>query len=107
MAIWQMKLVDYNLATPYTANLTVEDKGNGLAVGTLRHLTGPVPTPEIDLSGVVSGNQFTLGGSVHALGIHLFLTFSPFIFSFTGSARLAIHDGNKVVELFVLTRASE
>jgi hypothetical protein len=107
MAIWQLKLVDYNLTTNYTANLTVEDKGNGHAVGTLRSLSGPVAVQEIDLTGSVKGNEFTLGGSVQALGVNLYLTFSPFVFAFTGGARIVVHEGNKVTELFVLSRSPE
>ena len=107
MAIWQTKLINYDLSTTYTANLTVEDRGNGHAVGTLRNLSGPVAVEEIDLSGVVRGNEFTLGGSVEALGVNLYLTFSPFVFAYTGGARLVVHRGNQVSELFVISRPVE
>ena len=107
MAIWQLKLVDYDQTTAYTANLTLEDKGNGHAVGTLRNLSGPGTVQEIDLSGSVHGNEFAVGGSVQALGITFFLTFTPYVFAFAGAARLVLHKGNEVQEMFVLSRAVE
>jgi hypothetical protein len=64
MAIWRTKFVNFEGTTSYTANLTVEDQSNGTAKGTLRALSGPVKVEEIDLSGVVRGNEFSLGGSV-------------------------------------------
>src|SRR5262249_14053163 len=104
MAIWQLKLVDYDQTTTYTANLTLGHKGTGHAVGTLRNLSGPVTAQEIDLSGTVHGNEFAVGGSVQALGVTFFLTFTPYVFAFAGSVRLAVHQGNKVQELFVFSR---
>jgi hypothetical protein len=107
MAIWRTKLVNFEGTTNYTANLTVEDLGNGTAKGSLRSLSGPVKVEEIDLSGVVRGNEFSLGGSVHELGVNLFLTFSPFVFGFTGGARIAVHGSKQALELFVLTQSTE
>jgi len=107
MAIWKTKFVDFDQKVVGTASLTLEDLGNGHATGALVHLTGPVPVMEMELSGVVRGNEFIVGGSVEALGINLFLTFSPYVFSFTGAARIAVHQPSGVLNLFVVTSASE
>jgi hypothetical protein len=107
MAIWMTKFVDFDQKIVGTASLTLEDLGNGHATGALVHLTGPVPVREMELSGVVRGNEFIVGGSVEALGINLFLTFSPYVFSFTGSAQIAVHQPSGVLNLFVVTSASE
>jgi hypothetical protein len=61
----------------------------------------------MELSGVVRGNEFIVGGSVEALGINLYLTFSPYVFSFTGSARIAMHQPSGVLNAFVITSPSE
>lgn len=107
MAIWKTKFVDFDQRVVGTASLTLEDQGNGHASGALLNLTGPVPVTEIELSGVVRGNEFVVGGSVQALGINLYLTFSPFVFSFTGAARIAVHQPAGVSNLFVVTTPSE
>jgi hypothetical protein len=107
MAIWLTKLVNYDESTTYTANLTVEDLGKGHAQGTLRKLSGPVPVEEIDLSGVSRGNEFILAGSNQALGVNFFLTFSPFVFAFTGSVRITVHGGAQVLDLYVITKSTE
>jgi hypothetical protein len=107
MATWKTKFVDFDLRVVGTASLTVEDLGNGHASGALMQLTGPVPVAALELSGVVRGNEFIVGGSVEALGINLFLTFSPYVFSFTGSARIAVHQPAGVLNLFVVTSPSE
>lgn len=107
MAIWKTKFVDFEQRVAGTASLTLEDLGNGHASGALLHLTGPVLVPEMELSGVVRGNEFIVGGSVEALGINLYLTFSPYVFSFTGSARIAVHQPAGVLNLFVITSPSE
>jgi hypothetical protein len=41
------------------------------------------------------------------VGINLFLTFSPFVFSFTGGVRIAVHGSKKAEDLFVLTEPTE
>jgi hypothetical protein len=85
----------------------VEDLGNGHASGALLDLSGPVPVKEMELGGVVRGNEFFVGGSVEALGINLALSFSPYVFSFTGSARIAVHQPVAVLNLFVVTSPAE
>jgi hypothetical protein len=107
MATWKTKFVDFEQKVVGTASLTLEDQGNGHATGALMHLTGPVPVMEMELGGVVRGNEFIVGGSVEALGINLFLTFSPYVFSFTGSARIAVHHPASVLNLFVITSPTE
>jgi hypothetical protein len=107
MAIWKVKFVDFDQQVIGTASMTLEDQGNGHASGTLRNLSGPVPVTEIDLSGVVRGNEFVVGGSVQAVGINLYLTFSPYVFSFTGAARIAVHQPHVVSSVFVVTSATE
>lgn len=104
MAIWEAKFISFDGKTTYTANLTLEDQGNGHATGTLRSLSGPVHVQEIDLSGVIHDNQFIVGGSVAALGINLAVTFEPFVFAFTGGARIVNHQDNKATNLFVITQ---
>jgi hypothetical protein len=104
MAIWQAKFTSFDGKTTYTANLTLEDKGNGHAVGTLRNLSGPVQAEEIELSGVVHGNQFIVGGSVMAVGINLDVTFAPYVFAFTGGARIVTHENNQSTALFLITQ---
>jgi hypothetical protein len=104
MAIWQAKFISFDGKTTYTANLTLEDQGNGHAKGTLRNLSGPVPAEEIDLNGVVHGNQFTVGGSVMAVGINLTLAFAPYVFAFAGGARIVAHENNHATSLFVITQ---
>jgi len=107
MAIWKTKFVDFDQRVLGTASLTLEDLGNGHASGTLRNLSGPVPVTEIELHGVVRGNEFIVGGSVGALGINLVLVFAPYVFSFTGAARIAVHDPPTVATAFVLTSPTE
>jgi hypothetical protein len=107
MAIWKTKFVDFDQHVVGTASITLDDLGNGHATGTLRNLSGPVPVTEIDLSGVVHGNEFIVGGSVQALGINLYLTFSPYVFSFTGGARIVVHQTNAVSNLYVVTSPTE
>jgi len=107
VAIWKTKFVDFDQRVVGTGSLTLEDLGNGHATGALVHLTGPVPVREMELSGVVRGNEFIVGGSVEALGINLYMTFSPYVFSFTGSARIAVHQPSGVLNLFVVTSPSE
>jgi hypothetical protein len=107
MAIWKTKFIDFEQHTVGIANLTLEDLGNGHASGTLRGLSGPVHVTELDLSGVVRGNEFVVGGSNQALGINLFLIFAPFTFAFAGSARLVVHEGGAVSDLFVITSGIE
>jgi hypothetical protein len=104
MAIWRAKFISFDGKTSDTANLTLEDQGNGHAKGTLRNLSGPVPVEEIDLNGVVHGNQFTVGGSVMAVGINLSLAFAPYVFAFAGGARIVAHENNQATELFVITQ---
>ena len=104
MAIWQAKFISFDGKTTYTANLTLEDQGNGHATGTLRDLSGPMKVEEIDLSGVVTGHQFIVGGSVAAVGVNLALTFAPHVFAFAGGARIVVHEGNKATNLFVITQ---
>jgi hypothetical protein len=107
MATWKTKFVDFDLRVVGTASLTLEDLGNGHASGALIQLTGPVPVKDLELSGVVRGNEYIVGGSVEALGINLFLTFSPHVFSFTGSARISVHQPPGVMTVFVFTSPSE
>jgi hypothetical protein len=107
MEIWLAMLVDFEGRTTYTANLTVEDLGNGHAKGTVRDLSGPVPVDEIDLSGVVMNNTYVLGGSVAELGINLSLTFEPYVFAYAGSARIVVHGSKQALNLFVLTQGTE
>ena len=107
MAIWKTKFVDFDQKVVGTASLTLEDLGNGHASGALIQLTGPVPVKDLELSGVVRGNEYIVGGSVEALGISLFLTFSPHVFSFTGAARITVHQPAGVLNLFVFTSPSE
>ena len=47
MAIWEAKFTNFDGKTTYTANLTLEDQGDGRATGTLRSLSGPVRIEEI------------------------------------------------------------
>jgi hypothetical protein len=107
MATWKTKFIDFDLRVVGTAGLTLEDLGNGHASGALIQLTGPVPVADVELSGVVRGNEYIVGGSVEALGINLFLTFSPHVFGFTGAARIAVHQPAGVLNLFVVTSPSE
>ena len=107
MAIWQAKFISFDGDTSYAGRLTLEDQGNGHATGKLYHLTGPVPVDEIDLSGSVHGNQFTVGGSVMSLGVYLSLTFTPFVFAFTGGARFIDHETKQDTYLFVITQGVE
>ncbi|HXO21500.1 MAG TPA: hypothetical protein VOA87_16420 [Thermoanaerobaculia bacterium] len=107
MAIWRTKLTDFSLRKTFSAELTLEDQGNGHASGTLRDLSGPVPLQLLELAGTVKGNEFSVGGSNKALGILLNLTFAPFIFAFVGSARIAVHDKDQLLNLYVVTRGVE
>jgi hypothetical protein len=107
MAIWKTKLVDFDQNLKGTASLELEDLGNGHASGALRNLSGPVPVAEMELGGVVRGNEFIVGGSSRALGINLYLTFAPYVFSFTGAARIVVHEPHQVLSLFVVTSATE
>jgi len=107
MAIWQAKFISFDGNTTYTGRLTLEDQGNGHATGTLRTLSGPVPVDEIVLSGVVIGNQFVVGGSVMAVGVHLAVSFAPFVFAFTGGARFVDHETKQDTYLFVITQGVE
>ena len=107
MAIWKTKFVDFDQRVVGTASLTLEDMGNGHATGALLDLSGPVPVKEMELGGVVRGNEFIVGGSNQALGINLFLIFAPFTFAFAGSARLVVHEGGAVSDLFVITSGIE
>src|ERR1700692_2241896 len=107
MATWKTKFIDFDLRVVATASLTLEDLGNGHASGALIQLTGPVPVKDLELSGVVRGNEYIVGGSVEALGINLFLTFSPHVFSFTGSARISVHQPPGGMTVFVFTSPSE
>lgn len=104
MAIWEAKFISFDGKTTYTANLTLEDQGNGHATGTLRNLSGPVHVQEMDLSGVVHDNQFFVGGSVAALGINLAVAFAPYVFAFAGGARIVNHQDNQAINLFVITQ---
>lgn len=107
MAIWEMELVGFGQGPQATASLTIEDRGNGHASGTLRNLRGPATATELDLSGVVVNDTFVVSGSNAQVGINLALYFAPFVFAFTGGARLALHQANRVLDLYVVTRASE
>jgi hypothetical protein len=107
MNIWRAKFTSYDGTTTYTANLTLEDRKHGIATGTLRDLTGPVPVELIDLSGVVNGNQYNVGGSVAALGVNLTVTFAPFVFAFTGGAQIMDHGSGQTTNLFVITENVE
>jgi hypothetical protein len=107
MNIWRAKFTSYDGTTTYTGNLTLEDRKHGIATGTLRDLTGPVPVELIDLSGVVNGNQYNVGGSVSALGVNLTVTFAPFVFAFTGGAQIMDHGSGQTTNLFVITENVE
>jgi hypothetical protein len=107
MAIWQAKFVSFDGKTTYTANLTLEDQGNGHATGTLRNLSGPVKAEEIDLGGVVIGNHFIVGGSVMAVGVNLDVTFAPYVFAYAGGARIVAHETNQATNLFVMSQVVE
>ncbi|MFL6234068.1 MAG: hypothetical protein ACJ76N_13115 [Thermoanaerobaculia bacterium] len=54
MAIWQARFISFDGDKNYTANLTLDDQGDGRATGTLRHLGGPTPVEEIDLTGLLN-----------------------------------------------------
>lgn len=108
MAIWKAEFIAFGKGAPQaTASLTVEDLGSGSATGTLRNFRGPVSMTELDLGGVVQGATFILAGSGQQLGIHLSLHFSPFVSAFAGSARIVLHESQRVLELFVITSPSE
>jgi hypothetical protein len=107
MNIWRAKFTSYDGKTVYTANLALEERKHGIATGSLRDLTGPVPVELIPLNGVVNGNQYNVGGSVSALGINLTVTFAPFVFAFTGGAQIVDHGSGQTTDLYVITENVE
>lgn len=104
MAIWQARFTNFDGKTSYTANLTLEDLGDGRAKGTLRHLGGPVKIEEIDLAGVVRDNHFTVKGSTAAVEVDLELSFTPFVYALTGGSRFLDLETKQTIHLFVITQ---
>jgi hypothetical protein len=104
MAIWEAKFTNFDGKTTYTANLTLEDQGDGRATGTLRHLGGPVKIEEIDLAGVVHNNHFTVKGSTAAVEVDLELSFTPFVYALTGGSRFLDLETKQTTHLFVITQ---
>ena len=77
MSIWQARFISFDGAANYTANLTLDDQGDGRVTGTLRHWRAN-PIEEIDLAGVVHNNHFTVKGSASPdVEVELELTFTP------------------------------
>ncbi|PYQ63287.1 MAG: hypothetical protein DMF53_10590 [Acidobacteria bacterium] len=104
MAIWEAKFTNFDGKTTYTANLTLDDLGDGRAKGTLRHLGGPTPIEEIDLAGVVHNNHFTVKGSTAAVEVDLELSFTPFVYALTGGSRFLDLETKQTIHLFVITQ---
>jgi len=104
MAIWEAKFTSFDGKTTYTANLTLEDQGDGRATGTLRHLGGPTPVEMIDLAGAVHNNHFTVKGSTTAVEVDLELSFTPFVYALTGGSRFLDRETKQTVHLFVITQ---
>jgi hypothetical protein len=107
MAIWQARFISFDGETNYTANLTLEDQGDGRATGTLRHLGGPTPVEEIDLAGVVHNNHFTVKGKTTAVEVDLELSFTPFVYALTGGSRFLDLKTKQTIHLFVITQGIE
>lgn len=107
MAIWQAKFISFDGDTNYTANLTLDDLGDGRATGTLRHLGGPVRIEEIDLAGTVHNNHFTVQGSTPAVEVDLSLSFTPFVYALTGGSRFLDRETGQTIHLFVITQGVE
>jgi hypothetical protein len=107
MAIWQARFISFDGETSYTANLTLEDQGDGRATGTLRHLGGPTPVEEIDLAGVVHNNHFTVQGSTTTVEVDLELSFTPFVYALTGGSRFLDLETKQTIHLFVITQGVE
>jgi len=107
MAIWEARFTNFDGKTSYTANLTLEDLGDGRATGTLRHLGGPVRIEEIDLAGVVHNNHFTVKGSTAAVEVDLELSFTPFVYALTGGSRFLDLETKQTIHLFVITQGIE
>ena len=107
MNIWRAKFTSYDGKTVYTANLALEQQRHGMATGTLRDLTGPVPAKLIELRGVVNGNQYNVGGNVPGLGVNLTVTFAPFVFAFAGGAQFVESESGQTTNLFVITENVE
>jgi hypothetical protein len=107
MAIWQARFISFDGETNYTANLTLEDQGDGRATGTLRHFGGPKPIEEIDLAGVVHNNHFTVKGSTAAVEVDLELSFTPFVYALTGGSRFLDLETKQTIHLFVITQGVE
>jgi len=107
MAIWQARFTNFDGKTSYSANLTLEDLGDGRATGTLRHLGGPVKIEEIDLTGAVHNNQYTLQGKTTAVEVDLELSFTPFVYALTGGSRFLDLETKQTIHLFVITQGIE
>jgi hypothetical protein len=107
MAIWQARFISFDGKTTYTANLTLEDLGDGRATGTLRHLSGPVKIEEIDLAGTVLNNHFTVQGNTMAVEVDLELSFTPFVYALTGGSRFLDRETKQTIHLFVITQGIE
>jgi hypothetical protein len=107
MAIWEARFTNFDGKTSYTANLTLEDLGDGRATGTLRHLGGPVRIEEIDLAGAVHNNHYTLQGKTTAVEVDLELSFTPFVYALTGGSRFLDLETKQTIHLFVITQGIE
>jgi len=104
MAIWQARFISFDGESNYTANLTLDDQGDGRATGTLRHFGGPTPIEEIDLAGAVHNNHFTMKGSSPAVEVDLELSFTPFVYALTGGSRFLDLETKQTIHLFVITQ---
>ncbi|HTG32548.1 MAG TPA: hypothetical protein VLB76_06415 [Thermoanaerobaculia bacterium] len=107
MAIWQARFISFDGEANYKANLTLEDQGDGRATGTLRHFDGPNPIEEIDLTGVVHNNHFTVKGSSTTVEVDLELSFTPFVFALTGGSKFLDLETKQALYLFVITQGVE
>jgi hypothetical protein len=107
MAIWQARFISFDGEANYTANLTLDDQGDGRATGTLRHFGGPTPIEEIDLAGVVHNNHFTVKGSSSTVEVDLELSFTPLVFALTGGSKFLDLQTKQAFYLFVITQGVE
>ncbi len=104
MAIWEARFTNFDGKTTYTANLTLDDQGDGRATGTLRSLSGPKPVEVIDLAGAVHNNHFTVKGSSPDVEVDLELSFTPFVYALTGGSRFLDLETKQTIHLFVITQ---
>ena len=107
MGIWQAKFISFDGEANYTANLTLEDQGDGRATGTLRHFGGPTPIEEIDLAGIVHNNHFAVKGSSPDVEVELELTFTPLVRALTGGSKFLDLETKQALYLFVITQGVE